>query len=104
MVAPNLNRSATKGIHEVTNIIYWAELPGWKSGNPAFDLVCSGVRRLPFSGESIVACRFMPTAADSSTTGRTSYPVQRQVWMVSKISLASTAPKNYVHMLPAAQV
>ncbi len=70
-----MNRSTARRIHEFTNITYWAENPGWKSGDPALDFTCKALRMLPFSvheaqkkaffdtrkllavnGESVVAC------------------------------------------------
>jgi hypothetical protein len=44
-----MNRRVAKAMHEMTNLAYWAEKPGWDAGDPVSNLACRALRALPFS-------------------------------------------------------
>jgi hypothetical protein len=44
-----MNRQVARAAHYAANLSYWMENPEWQSGSKPFDLLCAGVRHLPFS-------------------------------------------------------
>lgn len=66
-----MNRLTAKRIHEFTNITFWAEKPGWDTGNAVLNLACRGLCRLPFSVHEVQKRLFYNTNRVLAVSGET---------------------------------
>lgn len=66
-----MNRRTAKAIHEVTNMSFWMENQDWSSGNTAFDLVCKGIQKLPFSANKALRHTFFDINRLLAVSGET---------------------------------
>ena len=66
-----MNRRTAKTIHQMTNAAFWIENPNWRSDNAAFDLLCRGVQKLPFSMYEIQKRMFFDTNRLLAVNGET---------------------------------